>query len=64
MVSAETLLREAIQNVTDMRADIERGVQMQLFATFMLVLAIFDVYYNVRRYVHDEVRAQRDGAWP
>jgi hypothetical protein len=30
-------------------------VQMQLFATFMIVIALYDVGVNVRRYVREEV---------
>jgi len=51
----EQTLIDVIQNITATRAQMDTCVQMQLFATFMIVIALYDVGVNVRRYVREEV---------
>jgi hypothetical protein len=48
---SESLLREALHNMTALKDDIDRSVQMQVFAAFMIVVALYDISANVRRFI-------------
>lgn len=59
MEQQQLKLETLLHNITAMKAEMDRCVQMQLFATFMLIIALYDVAVNVRRYVRTEVQALR-----
>lgn len=47
---SEKLLREALLNITAAKSEMEHCAQMQLFAAFMIVVALYDIAMSVRRF--------------
>lgn len=47
---SDSLLREALANITAFKEDIDRSVQLQVFAAFMIVVALYDIAATVRRF--------------
>jgi hypothetical protein len=55
---SEDLLRESLSKINEIRAEMDRCMQMQLFAVFMIVVALYDIAWGLRRFLQEQNRAQ------
>jgi uncharacterized membrane protein YiaA len=56
---SEDILRNAFENITAVKEEMERCLQLHLFAAFMVVVGVYDIAINVRQFLRDQARALR-----
>ena len=48
-----------IKSILEVKAELDRCMQLQLFAVFMIVVALYDIALAVRRFVSNRDRGRR-----